>query len=216
MQVILLERIPGLGQMGDEVAVKPGYARNFLLPRKKALRANDNNRAVFQKQRAQLEAENLKRKDEAAKVAQKMEGLSVTLIRQSGEAGQLYGSVTARDVSEAITQAGFTIGRQQIAIDKAIKIIGIYPLPISLHPEIQLSVLVNVARSQEEADQQAAAVKAGRPLGEMPPLMKADEAPKGRKAKTEQAPEAEAAPEESEKPKKRAKKAKADKEDTAE
>jgi large subunit ribosomal protein L9 len=175
MQIILLERVQGLGQMGDEVKVTPGYARNFLLPRKKALRATAQNRNVFQAKRAQLEAENLQQKSEAEKVGEKLNGLSVILTRQAGEAGQLFGSVTARDIAISITQAGFTVNREQTAIGQPIKIIGVYPIAIKLHPEVTVTITANIARSEEEAKKQAAAIAAGRALGAMPPVTDADE-----------------------------------------
>ena len=170
MQVILLERIQGLGQMGDEVKVTPGYARNFLLPRKKALRANDINRDYFSKQKAQLQAANLQKKGEAEHVAAKIKDLQIVLVRQAGEAGQLYGSVTARDIADGVCKSGCTITREQVAINQAIKIIGVYPIAVQLHPEVSVLVQANVARSEEEARQQAEAVKAGKPLGAMPPV----------------------------------------------
>ncbi len=202
MQVILLERMENLGQMGDEVKVSPGYARNFLIPQRKALRANAANRAVFQNQRAQLEAENLKRKSDAEKVAAKIQDMAVILIRQAGEAGQLYGSVTARDIAEAVTQSGCSINRTQITIDQPIKIIGVYPIKVSLHGEVSVTITANIARSDEEAKTQAAAIKAGKPLGAMPPASADDAAErqeraprktKGKKADMDAAePEAEA------------------------
>jgi large subunit ribosomal protein L9 len=157
MEVILLERIEKLGQMGDVVKVKPGFARNFLLPQKKALRANKDNLAFFEKQRAQLEAINLKRRDEAQAVAAKMEGLKVLMVRQAGEGGQLYGSVSGRDVADAVKAAGFTIERNQVNLDSPIKTLGSYPVRVSLHPEVSITVTVTVARSQEEAERAAAA-----------------------------------------------------------
>lgn len=156
MEVILLERIERLGQMGDVVKVKPGYARNFLLPQKKAMRATEENRRVFEEQRAQLEAANLERRSEAEAVAAKMDGLSVTLIRQAGEAGQLYGSVSARDIADAATEAGFTIEKQQVKLAPPIKSVGIHGVRIDLHPEVTVTVKANVARSAEEAEIQAA------------------------------------------------------------
>ncbi|MCG8509100.1 MAG: 50S ribosomal protein L9 [Rhodospirillales bacterium] len=156
MEVILLERIERLGQMGDVVNVKPGYARNFLLPQKKAMRATEENRRVFEEQRAQLEAANLERRAEAEAVAEKMDGLSVTLIRQAGEAGQLYGSVSARDVADAATEAGFTIEKQQVKLAPPIKSVGIHGVRVDLHPEVSVIVKANVARSAEEAGIQAA------------------------------------------------------------
>lgn len=155
MQVILLERIEKLGLMGEVVTVKPGYARNYLLPQGKARRATKDNIASFEQQRVQLEAENLKRRDEAAKVGAKLEGLVVTLIRQAGESGQLYGSVNARNLAESVTEAGFTIGHDQISRDHPIKALGLHPVKIRLHPEVSATITANVARSQAEAETQA-------------------------------------------------------------
>lgn len=157
MEVILLERVEKLGQMGEVVRVKDGYARNFLLPRKKALRATAANKAVYEKQKAQLETQNLAKKGEAEKVAAKMAGLSVALLRQAGDSGQLFGSVSARDIAEAVTAAGFTISRQQIALVNPIKTIGVYSVSAALHPEVTVEVKVNVARSEAEAEKQVAA-----------------------------------------------------------
>ncbi|MDA8233165.1 MAG: 50S ribosomal protein L9 [Magnetospirillum sp.] len=159
MEVILLERIEKLGQMGEVVRVKPGYARNFLLPQKKALRASKDNLAYFEKQRVQLEAANLKRRDEAQAVAAKMEGLAVLIVRQAGESGQLYGSVSARDVADAIKAGGFTVERGQVNLDNPIKTLGTYPVRVALHPEVPVTVTVTVARSQEEAERAAAAAQ---------------------------------------------------------
>ena len=155
MQVILLERVEKLGQMGDEVRVKDGFARNFLLPKKKALRATKANRDYFQGQKAQLEANNLKLKGEAQKVADKLDGKTFVLIRQAGDRGQLYGSVSPRDVATAITDGGFTIDRQQVHISTAIKAIGLFTVPVTLHPEVKVNITVNVARSEDEAERQA-------------------------------------------------------------
>ena len=155
MDVILLQRIEKLGQMGDVVRVKPGYARNFLLPQKKALRATKENRAAFDKQRAELEATNLKRRGEAERVAERAEGLSVILIRSAGEGGQLYGAVSARDVADAVSAAGLTVNRQQIVLDRPIKSLGLYGVRVMLHPEVVLQITVNVARTPEEAERQA-------------------------------------------------------------
>jgi large subunit ribosomal protein L9 len=155
MQVILLERIEKLGQMGDVVKVKPGYARNYLLPKKKALRATDENRKVFESQRAQLEADNLDRRSEAESVAGKLDGLSIGLIRQAGEGGQLYGSVTARDMAEALGKEGVKVERSQVQLDKVIKVLGLHPVRLRLHPEVTVTITVNVARSDEEARAQA-------------------------------------------------------------
>ncbi len=155
LDVILLERVENLGQMGQVVKVRPGYARNYLLPQKKALRATKENLTYFDKQRAQLEAQNLTRKTEAAQVAEKMDKLAVVIIRQAGESGQLYGSVSARDLSDAVTAAGFTITRGQVVLDKPIKTLGLFPLKVVLHPEVSVSVTANVAQSAEEAQMQA-------------------------------------------------------------
>ncbi|MTJ81012.1 MAG: 50S ribosomal protein L9 [Telmatospirillum sp.] len=157
MEVILLERIEKLGQMGDTVKVKPGFARNYLLPQKKALRANKENQARFEAQRAQLEAQNLQRRDEAEAVAAKLNGLAILIIRQAGEGGMLYGSVSGRDVAEAVKDAGFTIERRQVALDHPIKSIGTSQVRVSLHPEVAVMVKVTVARSQEEAERAAKA-----------------------------------------------------------
>jgi large subunit ribosomal protein L9 len=158
VQVILLERVEKLGQMGQVVDVRPGYARNFLLPQKKALRATKDNLAYFETQRTQLEAQNLARKSEAEQVAQKLDGLSVIIIRQAGESGQLYGSVTARDVAQGITEAGFTVGRSQIVLERAIKTLGLHKQRVVLHPEVSVTVTTNVAQSVEEAEMQAKGV----------------------------------------------------------
>jgi large subunit ribosomal protein L9 len=155
LDVILLERVENLGQMGQVVKVRPGYARNFLLPHKKALRATKSNLALFETQRAQLEAQNLTRKKEAEQVAAKLEGLAVVVIRQAGESGQLYGSVSARDLADAVTAAGFTIARGQVVLDKPIKTLGLFPLRVVLHPEVAVQVTANVAQSAEEAEMQA-------------------------------------------------------------
>lgn len=154
MQIILLERIENLGQMGEVVRVKPGYARNYLLPQNKAVRATEENRKRFEEQRTQLEANNLERRTEAQAIAAKLDGLSVVLIRQAGEGGQLYGSVTARDIADAITAAGFTLDRQQIRLNQPIKSLGLHKVKVGLHPEVIVVVVVNVARTQEQADVQ--------------------------------------------------------------
>ena len=156
MQVILLERIAKLGQLGEEVRVRDGYARNFLLPQGKALRATKENRARFEGQRVQLEARNLETRNEAQKLAEKVEGQSVILVRQAGETGQLYGSVSARDVAEALTQAGFSVAKSQVVLHTPIKTIGLHQVPVSLHPEIEVAITANVARSAAEAERQAA------------------------------------------------------------
>ena len=155
MQVILLERVEKLGQMGDEVRVKDGFARNFLLPKKKALRATKANREYFQTQKVQLEAHNLDRKKDAEAIAKKLDGQSFMLIRQAGDRGQLYGSVTPRDVATVIEAGGFKVDRHQVNISQAIKTIGLFKLPVVLHPEVKVTITVNVARSEDEAGRQA-------------------------------------------------------------
>jgi len=216
MDVILLQRIEKLGQMGEVVRVKAGFARNYLLPQKKALRATDANKARFEKQRAQLEATNLARRQEAEKISGKVDGLTVVIIRQAGETGHLYGSVSARDVAAAATAGGVTIDRAQVLMDRPIKMLGLHPVRVALHPEVVVTVTANVAKSEEEAEIQK---KAG---GFVPPttgeersleevLAEADEAAAG---------EAEEAPAETEQPAEAAakpkKKAKAEKEPKAE
>jgi large subunit ribosomal protein L9 len=151
MQIILLERVENLGQMGDVVKVKAGYARNFLLPRSKALRATEGNIAHFEGQKKVLEADNLKKKGEAEKVGKKMAGIKVAIIRQASEAGQLYGSVTARDISDAVNGEGFKTGKDQVRMDRAYKLLGLYPVKINLHPEVVVEITINIARSEEEA-----------------------------------------------------------------
>ena len=155
MEVILLERVAKLGQMGEVVKVKAGYARNYLLPRKKALRATADNKKLFESRRAQLETQNVSRKAEADRIAGKMKGLAVVLIRQAGEAGQLYGSVGARDIATAVKDSGVTVDRQQVELNVPIKTLGLFRVPVHLHPEIAVTVTVNVARSAEEAQIQA-------------------------------------------------------------
>ena len=155
MNVILLERVAKLGQMGQTVRVKDGYARNFLLPRGKALRATSANQQRFEGQKAELETRNLQRRDEAQHVAEKLGGQSFTIIRQAGETGVMYGSVSTRDLAEAVTAAGFKVGRDQFVLNKPIKTIGLHPIPVSLHPEVEVEVTLNIARSPEEAERQA-------------------------------------------------------------
>lgn len=152
MQVILLERVEKLGQMGDVVKVKDGFARNFLLPQKKALRATKDNIAYFETQRTQLEARNLDRKKEAEAVGDKLDQKSFVLLRQAGERGQLYGSVSPRDIASVITAGGFSIDRHQIPLDHAIKSIGQHSLSVVLHPEVRVHVIIIVARTEEEAE----------------------------------------------------------------
>jgi large subunit ribosomal protein L9 len=155
MEVILLERISRLGQMGDVVRVRDGFARNFLLPQGKALRATDANRKQFESQRSHLEARNLERKQEAEAASKKVDGQSFIVIRQAGETGQLYGSVSSRDIAEAMETGGFSINRNQVALNQPIKTIGLHNVRIALHPEVEVSVTVNVARSADEAERQA-------------------------------------------------------------
>jgi len=155
MQVILLERVEKLGQMGDEVRVKDGFARNFLLPKKKALRATKANREYFQARKAELEIHNLERRKDAEAVAKKLDGQSFVLIRQAGDRGQLYGSVSPRDVANVMEQSGFKADRNQVQISQAIKAIGLFTIPVVLHPEVRVNVTINVARSEDEAERQA-------------------------------------------------------------
>jgi len=154
MQVILLERVEKLGQMGDTVNVKPGFARNFLLPQKKALRATQANQALFDAQRAELEARNLEAKKEAEAVAAKLDGAKAVLIRAAGESGQLYGSVNSRDIAEILGEDGVKVSRSQIVLNRPIKTLGLHDVTVRLHPEVSVSVIVNVARSAAEAETQ--------------------------------------------------------------
>jgi large subunit ribosomal protein L9 len=227
MEVILLQRIEKLGQMGQTVKVKAGYARNYLLPRRKAIRATEDNKAKFEKQRAQLEATNLAKRTEAEAISGKVEGLTVVIIRQAGETGQLYGSVSARDIATAATKAGVTIDRNQILMDRPLKDLGLHPIRVALHPEVVVNITANVAKSEEEAELQ---LKAGHAivgtteeqapsLDEM--LEQVEQAAEGegetaekaekpaKKAKADKA-------EKSEKPEKAEKKAKGEKADKAE
>ena len=158
MEVILLERVEKLGAIGDVVKVKDGFARNYLLPRKKALRANEANRKVFEANRARIEEENANRRSDAEKSSKGVEGKTVQLIRQASNTGQLYGSVSARDIAEALDAAGAKVAKSQVVLDRPIKAIGMHEIKIALHPEVQVLVKVNVARSPEEADLQAQGV----------------------------------------------------------
>src|SRR5712692_3793568 len=158
VDLILLERVEKLGQMGQIVKVTPGYARNYLLPQKKAMRATKENLAYFETQRAQLEANNLHRKSEASEIAQKLEGLTVVVIRQAGESGQLYGSVAVRDISDAVTRGGFTVDKRQIVLDRPIKTLGLHKVRVMLHPEVAATVTANVAQSEDGARMQAAGI----------------------------------------------------------
>jgi large subunit ribosomal protein L9 len=155
MQVILLSRVGRLGQMGDVVTVKDGFARNFLLPQGKALRATGANRKRFEREKAQLEARDLELKTEAEAVSGKLDGQSFIVIRQAGDSGQLYGSVSTRDIATAVTEGGFSIERRQVMLDRPIKTLGLHELRIALHPEITPHVTINVARSPDEAERQA-------------------------------------------------------------
>jgi large subunit ribosomal protein L9 len=155
MEIILLERIGRLGQIGDVVTVKDGYARNFLLPHGKALRATEANRAHFENERAQLEARDLERRTEAEAVSEKLAGQSFVVIRQAGDTGQLYGSVSTRDIATAVTEGGFSIERQQVMLDRPIKTLGLHEVRLALHGEVVPTVLVNVARTEDEAERQA-------------------------------------------------------------
>ena len=158
MEVILLERVEKLGAIGDVVKVKDGFARNYLLPRKKALRANEANRKVFEANRARIEEENAERRTDAEKSAKGVDGKSVKLIRQASNAGHLYGSVSARDIAEALEGVGAHVAKSQVVLDRPIKEIGVHEVKIALHPEVSVTVKVNVARSPEEADLQAQGV----------------------------------------------------------
>jgi large subunit ribosomal protein L9 len=161
MQVILLERVPKLGLMGEVVNVRPGFARNFLIPRGKALRATQAARADYERRRGQLEAHNLERKEEAQRLATQVDGQTVIILRQASESSQLYGSVSARDIALAFTEDGITLDRAQIQLDAPLKTLGRHAVTVALHPEVEVSVTVNIARTQEEADQQS---------GVMPPM----------------------------------------------
>lgn len=155
MQVILLQRVPHLGQMGDVVNVADGYGRNYLLPQKMALRANKDNIALFETRKKHIEADSLKRRDEAQKVAKKMDGVSVIIIRSASETGHLYGSIRPTDIAEAITEKGFSVSRQQVVCPAPIKTLGLHKVHVRLHPEVEISAVVNVALSEEEAEIQA-------------------------------------------------------------
>lgn len=155
MEVILLERVENLGQMGDVVKVRAGFARNYLLPQKKALRANDDNKKVFEAQRAELEARNLERKKEAEAAAAKIDGRSFIVIRQSSELGVLYGSVSTRDIADAASEGGVHIDRAQVRLDKPLKSLGVFSVRVALHPEVYAKININIARSADEAERQA-------------------------------------------------------------
>ncbi len=175
MQIILLERVEKLGQMGDVVRVKDGYARNYLLPQKKALRATQDNIASFDTQKAQLEATNLDRRKEAEAVAEKLDGLKCVILRQASDGGQLYGSVNSRDIAEAVTEAGFTVDRKQILLRATIKTIAIHEVRVALHPEVSVGVSVNVARSEAEAVAQERGSEPGAAEGDGEEIRAAEE-----------------------------------------
>lgn len=162
MEVILLERVEKLGQMGEVVTVKPGFARNYLLPQKKAMRATKDNVSQFEGRREQLEADNLKRRGEAVGVSTAIEGLSVILTRQASDNSQLYGSVTTRDIAAAAEEAGFTITRNQVELDRPIKTVGLHTVRVRLHPEVVVTITANVARTEDEAQSQARGETIGR------------------------------------------------------
>jgi large subunit ribosomal protein L9 len=167
MQIILLERIEKLGSIGDVVTVKDGYARNFLLPNKKALRANEANRKVFEANRERIETDNVAKRDEAAKRAETVDGMQVVLIRASSNSGQLYGSVSVRDIADALNGAGATaVTKVMVVLDRPIKTLGVFPVKIALHPEVSVNVTVNVARSDDEAELQKAGVDVMRQMFE--------------------------------------------------
>jgi large subunit ribosomal protein L9 len=189
MEVILLERIEKLGQMGDVVNVKAGYARNYLLPQKKALRATEENKKQFEARRAQLEATNLQRRSEAEKLGARLDGLAVVIVRQAGDAGQLYGSVNARDIAAAVSEAGVAVSRQQVGLQNPIKALGLYPVRVLLHPEVAVTVTANVARSEDEAKVQAKTGKAVLTGA----AAEAEEIRRPRKSKEDEAADAEAA-----------------------
>ena len=155
IDLILMQRVDKLGQMGDRVTVKPGYARNFLLPQGRAVRANKDNMAKFEANRAQLEAQNIKRRGEAERLAERVENMAVVIIRQAGESGGLYGSVSGRDIADPCKEGGLTVTRQQVLLDEPIKTLGLKSIRVELHPEVVIPVIVNVARSAEEAARQA-------------------------------------------------------------
>lgn len=164
MEIVLLERVANLGQVGDIVKVKPGYARNYLLPQNKALRATKNNLAVFEKQKAEYEAKNKKLLEEAKAEAKKVEGKVVQLIRQAGESGQLYGSASTRDIADSLHEEGFHVSRNQVQLNHVIKMLGVYKVPVMLHPEVIVEIEVNVAKSKEEANAQYQAYLRGETL----------------------------------------------------
>ncbi len=171
MEVILLERVAKLGQMGEVVRVRDGYARNFLLPQGKALRATKDNRARFETMKTQLEARNLELKSDAGKVGEKLDGLSFVVIRQASETGQLYGSVSPRDIVAILTDGGFTVSRGQISINTPIKSLGLHKVPVALHPEVDVTITLNVARSADEAERIARGEDVLTPRDERPVIL---------------------------------------------
>jgi large subunit ribosomal protein L9 len=200
MEVILLERVEKLGGIGDVVKVKNGFARNFLLPRKKALRANDANRKLFETQRAQIEADNAARRGEAETASKGVDGKTVQLIRQASNVGHLYGSVSARDIAEALEGVGAKVAKSQVVLDRPIKAIGMHEVKIALHPEVAVTVKVNVARSPEEADLQAQGIDVLQQMFEQDAApaaaedLAADDQPSEEGAPTEATAEVEKAP----------------------
>ncbi len=194
MQIILLERVEKLGQLGDIVTVKPGYARNFLLPQGKAIRASKTNLEKFEQERADREKQNADQRSEAESRASSMDSLSVNLVRAASEMGQLFGSVSSRDIAEAVTEAGHAIDKRQVVMDKAIKTLGLFPIRVNLHSEVDIMVTVNIARSLEEAETQA---KLGRAVISSEQDEEEDEAPAPQAAAVEaaEAPAEEAAEE---------------------
>src|SRR3954467_1860703 len=190
MEIILLERIEKLGAIGDVVKVKDGFARNYLLPNKKALRANESNRKLFEANRARIEEENANRRSDAEKSSKGVEGKSVKLIRQASNTGQLYGSVSARDIAEALEGVGARVGKSQIVLDRPIKAIGLHEIKIALHPEVAVTVKVNVARSPEEADLQAQGIDVLQQMfdREAAPIAAEDLAPPGEEGPADEVP----------------------------
>jgi len=186
MEIILLERVEKLGAIGDVVKVKDGFARNYLLPNKKALRANEANRKLFEANRARIEEENAEKRSDAEKAAKGVDGKSVKLIRQASNAGQLYGSVSARDIAEALEGVGAKVAKSQVALDHPIKAIGVHQVKIALHPEVAVTMKVNVARSPEEADLQAQGIDVLQQMfeEEAAPLVAEELAPAGDMAET--------------------------------
>jgi large subunit ribosomal protein L9 len=199
MQVVLLERVEKLGQMGEIVKVKDGFARNFLLPRKKALRATKENIARFEKEKAQLEARNLTAKKEADGVAKKLDKQTFVILRQAGETGMLYGSVSTRDIADAVTAGGTSVNRSQIILDKPMKTLGLHDVKVALHPEVRVGITINVARTVEEADRQARGenvlmTEAEQARVEAEAMFDNPNAGKGLDGEEEEAPAAEAKP----------------------